>query len=109
MPSIAKAWVYMLASRGAGTLYVGVTSDLRTRVWQHKTGVFDGFTKRYRVNRLVYFEEFHRLRNAINRERELKGWLRKRKVALIEAENPAWVDLAGGWYAAGVDPSLRSG
>jgi putative endonuclease len=109
MPSVEKAWVYILASRGAGTLYIGVTTDLRTRIWQHKAEVFDGFTKRYRVTRLVYFEGFSNLRRAIDRERALKGWLRPRKVVLIEAINPAWTDLAAGWYAAGVDPSLRSG
>jgi len=109
MPPIDKAHVYILANRGTGTLYIGVTTDLRTRLWQHKTGLLDGFTKRYRVNRLVYFEEFHGLRHAIDRERALKGWVRRRKVALIEATNPTWTDLAAGWFAAGVDPSLRSG
>jgi len=109
MPSVEKAWVYILASRGAGTLYIGVTTDLRTRIWQHKTGAFGGFTKCYRVNRLVCFEEFRCVRQAIARERALKGWARSRKVMLIEATNPAWTDLAGGWFAAGVDPSLRSG
>jgi putative endonuclease len=109
MPRIEKAWVYILANRGAGTLYIGGTTDLRTRIWQHRTGVFAGFTKRYRVNRLVYFEEYRRVREAIARERALKGWTRSRKVSLIEAGNPAWADLADGWFAAGVDPSLRSG
>jgi len=109
MPHTEKAWVYILASRGAGTLYIGVTTNLRTRIWQHKIGAFDGFTKRYRVNRLVYFEEFQRVRDAVARERAIKGWTRKRKIALIEVENGEWVDLADGWFAAGVDPSLRSG
>ncbi len=109
MPSRAKAWVYILASRGAGTLYIGVTSDLFTRIWQHKNGTHDGFTKRYRIQRLVHSEEFRRVRDAVARERALKGWTRKRKVALIEAGNQAWADLADGWYASGVDPSLRSG
>ena len=105
MPSIDKAWVYILASRGAGTLYIGVTTDLRTRIWQHRTGAFAGFTKIRRVRRLVYFEEHQRIRCAIDRERELKGWLRAKKITLIEARNPAWNDLAAGWFAAGVDPS----
>ena len=109
MPHIEKAWVYILASRGAGTLYIGVTTDLHARIWQHRTGVFDSFTKRYRVSRLVFFEEFRRVRDAVARERAVKGWTRKRKIGLIEVENRAWVDLAGGWFAAGVDPSLRSG
>ena len=109
MPFCTKSWVYILANRGAGTLYIGVTSDLRTRIWQHKTGVYEGFTKHYQVNRLVYFEEFRRIRDAVARERALKGWTRKRKISLIEVQNQAWADLAAGWFAAGVDPSLRSG
>jgi len=90
-------------------LYIGVTTDLRTRIWQHKTGAFDGFTKQYRVHRLVHLEAFSGIRKAADRERALKGWTRKRKIALIEAENPAWTDLAGGWFDDRVDPSLRPG
>ena len=76
------------------TLYVGVTSDLRGRVYQHKTGAVAGFTKRYRVNRLVYFEFHADVRAAISREKQLKGWVRQRKVELIEAENAEWEDLS---------------
>jgi len=90
-------------------LYVGVTTELRSRVWQHRTCAFDGFTKRYRVHRLVYFEEFRNVHDAIERERALKGWNRSRKIELIEAENRSWIDLAAGWFDDGVDPSLRSG
>ena len=104
-----QAWVYILASRGSGTLYVGVTTDLKARIWQHKQGVFDGFTKRYRVNRLVHFEVYRRIREAIDRERALKGWMRKRKIQLIEVANPSWSDLAAAWFDDCVDPSLRSG
>jgi len=88
------AWVYIMASRASGTVYIGVTTDLRSRVWQHKTGACDGFTKRYRVNRLVYFEQFQGIRAAIGREKVLKGWTRPRKISLLEATIPAWVDLA---------------
>jgi putative endonuclease len=105
----SRAWVYILASRGSGTLYVGVTTDLRTRIWQHKTGAFDGFTKRYRVIRLAYFEEFRGIHDAIARERVLKGWKRERKTELIEETNQSWADLAAGWFDDRVDPSLRSG
>ncbi len=104
-----RAWVYILASRGSDTLYVGITTDLQSRVWQHKTDAYDGFTKRYRVNRLVYFEQFHGVRAAIDREKAIKGWVRHRKITLIEATNSAWVDLATGWFDDHVDPSLRSG
>jgi putative endonuclease len=99
----------VLASRGRGTLYLGVSTELRMRIWQHRTGVFAGFTQRYRVTRLVYFEAFASIRKAIERERALKGWTRARKITLIEAANPAWADLAAGWFDDRVDPSLRSG
>ncbi len=92
------AWVYILASRGRGTLYIGVTTNLQSRVWQHKNGTYEGFTKRYRVLRLVYFEPFAGIQKAIERERALKGWRRERKIALVEAANPTWTDLAAGWF-----------
>ena len=88
------AWVYILASRKNGTLYVGVTSDIRTRVWQHKTSTIEVFTKQYKVTMLVYMEEFHSIRAAIDREKALKGWSRVRKVALFDGVNLDWDDLA---------------
>jgi putative endonuclease len=93
-----RAWVYILASRGAGTLYIGVTGDLRARIRQHMDRSHDGFTKRYRVHRLVYFEEFQNVRRALDREEQLKGWTRERKIALIESVNSAWVNLATDWF-----------
>ena len=78
-------------------LYVGVTSDLARRVHEHKSGLVPGFTARYNINRLVHFEETNSVRTAIAREKQIKGWLRKRKTALIESLNPAWEDLAEGW------------
>jgi putative endonuclease len=86
-------FVYILSSRSR-QLYVGMTNDLRRRVGQHKAGVDDGFTKRYAITRLVYFERFQYVNNAIAREKELKDWRRELKVRLIEAENPTWEDLA---------------
>jgi putative endonuclease len=86
-------YVYFLASRPKGTLYIGATSDLVQRVWQHKEGVVDGFTKEYGVRRLVYFETYDDVRDAIQRERTLKHWRRAWKTALIEKENPDWRDL----------------
>jgi putative endonuclease len=86
-------WVYILASGRNGTLYVGVTNDLLFRVWQHRTGMFPGFTTRYAVKHLVCFETFDDIAAAIHRETRLKKWNRKWKLDLIEARNPDWDDL----------------
>jgi putative endonuclease len=86
-------WVYILASSRNGTLYVGVTNNLSRRVWEHREGTADGFTKRYDVKRLVYYEAYPDIRNAIQREKNIKKWPRHRKLALIEAENREWRDL----------------
>jgi putative endonuclease len=101
-------WVYILASQRNGTLYVGVTNSLERRVWQHKSGTIEGFTKQYGLNRLIYFEDFRDVTNAIAREKQSKGWLRRRKLALIEEMNPAWNDLAADWFDGPLDSSLRS-
>jgi len=85
--------VYMLASRKHGTLYVGVTSNLFTRLAQHKEGAFEGFSKRYRVTRLVWFETHEVITLAIRREKAIKKYKRDWKINLIEAENPNWDDL----------------
>ena len=86
-------WVYMLASGVGGTLYIGVTNDLVRRVHEHRTDCVDGFTAKYAVHRLVYFEEFSDIENAIRREKRLKKWNRAWKIALIEKDNPRWDDL----------------
>jgi putative endonuclease len=85
--------VYILASRSR-RLYIGVTNDLRRRIHQHKAGEIAGFTERYNINRLVHFESFTDIRDAKKREKQLKGWLRQRKIDLIESHNPEWEDLA---------------
>lgn len=85
--------VYILASI-TKTLYTGVTNDLRRRVYQHKTGMIPGFTSQYRVNRLVHYEAFTDIRDARQREMQLKGWVRRKKIELIESQNPEWEDLA---------------
>jgi putative endonuclease len=85
--------VYILASRSR-VLYVGVTNHLAYRVQQHKDGIDSGFTHRYKINRLVYCETFAEVRPAIEREKQIKGWTRARKVALIESLNPEWEDLS---------------
>jgi putative endonuclease len=90
-------WVYILASGKNGTLYVGVTNSLQRRTWQHQHPTAESFTRRYRVDRLVYFEEFREVTNAIAREKQLKGGSRKKKIALIENGNPGWQDLSEGW------------
>ena len=89
--------VYILGSI-TGTLYIGITSDLRTRVRQHRNHSFGGFTAKYDVHRLLYCETFREVTNAIAREKQLKGWRREKKIALIEKENPQWRDLSKGWY-----------
>ena len=89
-------YVYLLASQRNGTLYVGVTSDLVKRVWEHKQDLVGGFTKRYQVHRLVHYEVFEDIRDAIVRERRIKKWKRGWKVQLIEEENPGWNDLYDG-------------
>ncbi|MGA7980779.1 MAG: GIY-YIG nuclease family protein [Chromatiaceae bacterium] len=85
--------VYLLASRRNGTLYCGVTSDLPKRVWQHKNDLIDGFTKRYRVHALVWYEAHETMESAIRREKAIKNWSRQRKLLLIESVNPMWMDL----------------
>ena len=86
-------WVYLLSSR-TRVLYVGVTNDLARRLAEHRAGEGGGFTKRYNVRQLVYCEEHDDIRDAIHREKQIKGWRRARKVALIERDNPEWRDLA---------------
>ena len=85
--------VYILASERNGTLYIGVTSDLVQRIWQHKNDVAEGFTKTFGVHLLVYFELHDEMENAIIREKQLKKWNRKWKLRLIEEKNPSWQDL----------------
>jgi putative endonuclease len=90
-------FTYIMASRSR-TLYVGVTSDLHQRVFQHKWKEHDGFTEKYNCDRLVWFEAQQEVARAIAREKQLKGWRREKKTALIEKTNPAWVDLSQDWY-----------
>jgi len=87
------AWVYMMTNRPNGILYVGVTSDLVRRVWEHREGCTEGFTKQYGLKRLVYFEQHDDIRSAIQREKNIKHWSRAWKVGLILCDNPEWRDL----------------
>ena len=86
-------YIYIMASKKNGTLYIGVTNNLVRRVYEHKEGLFDGFTKKYKVKNLVYFEIHNSMYEAIKREKAMKKWLRKWKIKLIEKENFDWRDL----------------
>lgn len=100
-------YVYILTNVKRNVMYVGVTNDLGRRVVEHCDGKGGAFTRQYRVNTLVYAEEFEQIEEAITREKQIKGWRRSKKDALIEAANPTWSDLLD-WNAA-KGPSLRSG
>ena len=117
-------YVYIVTNH-SGTLYIGVTNgacirhpgtprDLERRMYEHKSGQVPGFSSRYKTDRLVYFEEGSDIQAAISREKQLKGWTRKRKIALIAGMNPRWQDLSEDWFVtseagtAGLDSSLRS-
>ncbi len=86
-------YVYILASEKNGTLYIGVTSDLKKRIWQHKNKVIEGFTGKYNVDKLVWFTETSDVKSAILREKQMKRWNRAWKIRLIEEKNPMWRDL----------------
>jgi putative endonuclease len=90
-------YVYILASQRR-VLYVGMTSNIEQRIFQHKTHAFEGFTAKYNVTNLVYFERHGAVLTAIRREKELKAWRREEKIKLIESTNPKWKDLSYGWY-----------
>ena len=91
--------VYMIASKSR-VLYIGMTNNLERRVFEHKNNLIEGFTSEYRCHRLVYYESYDDVLNAIEREKQLKRWNRKKKVWLIERSNPTWEDLAAEWYTA---------
>lgn len=85
-----------MASRSLN-LYTGITNSIYRRALQHKGGEIDGFTKRYKINRLVYYEVFHQVGAAIAREKQIKSWTRAKRIALVQRKNPTWLDLAEGW------------
>jgi putative endonuclease len=82
----------------SGTLYVGVTNNLERRISEHKNSLIEGFTKKYKINQLLYYEETNDILAAIEREKQLKGWRRDKKIALIESSNPEWKDLSEDWF-----------
>ena len=89
--------MYIMANKSR-TLYTGVTSDLKRRVYQHKHKLAPGFTSKYNITQLVYFETTSDVKSAIAREKQIKGWLRSKKIALIESTNPTWQDLSTDWF-----------
>ena len=91
-------YVYIVTNKRNGTLYTGITNNLKRRVYEHKNKLVDGFTKKYGLGLLVHYETTNDVRSAISRDKQIKGWLRKRKLALIEETNPYWKDLSEGWY-----------
>lgn len=91
-------FVYIMSSR-SGTLYIGMTNSIYRRAVQHKSGKLEGFASKYHCNRLVYYESFEDVHQAIRREKQLKGWLRIKKITLIESKNPRWEDFAEKWGA----------
>jgi putative endonuclease len=99
-----KYWVYIVASL-TGTLYIGMTNNIERRMNQHKNGTIEGFASKYNCDRLVYWESFDDVRKAIDREKQLKGWTRAKKIALIETQNPRWQDLAKSWGHRMLSPS----
>jgi putative endonuclease len=102
-------YVYMMTNRSRVVLYTGITNDLTRRVWEHQNAEVKGFTKTYKVNRLVYYESCEDPRDAIAREKEIKSWRRSKKNALVETLNPKWVDLSSMLFQHTRGPSLRSG
>ena len=101
-------YVYMVQSASRHTLYIGMTSNLRKRIWEHKNHIREGFTDDYNCTRLVYWESFDDVVNAINREKQLKRWRREKKEWLIVRKNPHWEDLAVDWFDAATKGSLDS-
>lgn len=100
--------VYIMSNRSR-TLYTGVTGNLAQRVLQHRDGAAVGFTSKYKIDRLVYAEATNDVSAAIGREKQIKGWSRAKKIALVESMNPEWEDLSGALFVTAQDPSLRSG
>ena len=107
---MTQYYVYIMASH-RGTLYTGVTNNLARRAYEHRNKLTGGFTAKYNVSKLVYYESTEDVTSAIGREKQIKAWRRSKRVALIEAANSYWIDLAQDWYESPTspDPSLRSG
>jgi len=103
---MSQAYIYFLTNWTGKVLYIGVTNHLERRVLEHKQKLVDGFSKRYSLDRLVYYETCSDIEDAIRREKQLKGWSRPKKNGLVESMNPEWIDLSEGWFE---DPSTALG
>ena len=90
--------VYLIVNKSNTVIYTGVTSDIEDRVYKHKQKAYDGFSAKYECNKLVHYEEFQWIQDAIAREKQIKSWSRQKKIDLIVANNPSWSDLSDGWY-----------
>jgi putative endonuclease len=97
MQTQKQYYVYIITNK-SGTLYTGVTNNIEKRIYEHKNKMVEGFTKKYNINRLLYFETFSDVYSAIAREKTIKGWLRKKKIELVKKTNPSWTDLSQDWY-----------
>ena len=97
MGAVKQYYVYIMTS-ASGTLYTGMTNNLQRRVYEHKHKLGEGFTKKYNVTRLVYYEQFREVRDAVAREKQIKGWRRSKKIDLIESLNSTWRDLSEDWF-----------
>ena len=94
-----KYWVYIVGNKYMSTIYTGVTNDIVRRVWEHKNSSVKGFTRHYKCSQLLYYEEFGDINQAIAREKQIKGWIRDKKIALITSLNPERQDLAIDWFS----------
>lgn len=101
-------YIYFLTNHKNGTLYIGMSNDLKRRIFEHKNGLIEGFTKKYGLNRLVHFEVYQYVQEAIVREKRMKKWKRQWKIELIEEENPNWNDLAQDWYNLWIPHQVRN-
>ncbi len=93
-----ECYVYIVTNKNHSVLYIGVTSDLEGRIWEHRAQLIESFTKRYQCKKLLYYEDYPDPRSAIAREKQLKGWIRAKKISLITKSNPTWIDLSDEWY-----------
>jgi len=100
-------YVYIMTNKSNKVLYIGITNNLERRIYEHKNKTIEGFTSRYNLNKLIYLEHTNDVNSAITREKQLKGWLREKKIALITSQNPEWRDLSIDWQTSR-DSSLRS-
>ena len=105
MVTLKKTYSVYILTNATRVLYIGLSSNIELRMWQHKTKAFPGFSSTYNVNWLVYVEEYEYVNDAIARERQLKNWRREKKIALIESQNPEWHDLSMDWFPADIGSS----